>query len=216
MENRFNPAEHMMDLKGKKYLEVKWRLVWFREDHPDWTIHTEAIEIDDQKALFRGEILDENGRLLAVSHGSETPKDFKDYIEKAETKAVGRALAMLGYGTQFAPELEEGERIVDSPVQSSRQRQRLPDGPQGEQLQTYPQKATKQDIQSIFQAAGGKTNPVEATKICNKCMEDYGYEGSGDILKKDVPAMVEYARNLAAGMAGAEDQQKLPWEEGYR
>ena len=37
--------------------------------------------------------------------------------EKAETKAVGRALAMLGYGTQFAPELDEGERIVDSPVE---------------------------------------------------------------------------------------------------
>jgi hypothetical protein len=35
---------------------------------------------------------------------------------KAETKAVGRALAMLGYGTQFAPEMDEGERIVDSPV----------------------------------------------------------------------------------------------------
>lgn len=31
-------------------------------------------------------------------------------------KAVGRALAMLGYGTQFAPELDEGDRIVDSPI----------------------------------------------------------------------------------------------------
>lgn len=212
MENRFNPDAHMMDLKGKKYLQVMWRLVWFREDHPDWTIHTEAVEIGDQKALFRGEILNEEGRLLAVAHGSETPKDFKDYIEKAETKAVGRALAMLGYGTQFAPELEEGERIVDSPVQAPAQ-----PPVKADQLKNYQPKATKQDIQAIFQAAGGKTNPVEATKICNKCMEDYGYSGSGDILKKDVAAMVEYARNLCAGMAaGAEDQQKLPWEEGYR
>jgi hypothetical protein len=31
---------------------------------------------------------------------------------------VGRALAMLGYGTQFAPELDEGDRIVDSPVET--------------------------------------------------------------------------------------------------
>ena len=49
-------------------------------------------------------------------YGSESVKDFGDYLEKAETKAVGRALAMLGYGTQFAPELDEGDRIVDSPV----------------------------------------------------------------------------------------------------
>ncbi|HTD18454.1 MAG TPA: hypothetical protein VK667_02885, partial [Ktedonobacteraceae bacterium] len=39
------------------------------------------------------------------------------YIEKAETGAIGRALAALGYGTQFAPELNEEHRIVDSPVE---------------------------------------------------------------------------------------------------
>jgi hypothetical protein len=31
--------------------------------------------------------------------------------------AIGRALAALGYGTQFAPELDEQHRIVDSPVE---------------------------------------------------------------------------------------------------
>ena len=46
---------------------------------------------------------------------SETMSDFRDYFEKAETKAIGRALAMLGYGTQFAPELDEAERVVDTP-----------------------------------------------------------------------------------------------------
>ncbi len=42
---------------------------------------------------------------------------FSDYIEKAETGAIGRALAALGYGTQFAPEFNEEHRIVDSPVE---------------------------------------------------------------------------------------------------
>ncbi len=31
------------------------------------------------------------------------------------TGSIGRALAALGFGTQFAPEFDEGERIVDSP-----------------------------------------------------------------------------------------------------
>ena len=37
-------------------------------------------------------------------------------MEKSETGAIGRALANLGYGTQFAPDLDEQDRIVDSPV----------------------------------------------------------------------------------------------------
>ena len=53
----------------------------------------------------------------ARMHGSETAGDWKDYIEKAQTKSLGRALAAVGYGSQFTDdEFAEGERIVDSPV----------------------------------------------------------------------------------------------------
>ncbi len=38
-------------------------------------------------------------------------------FNKAATKALGRALAGLSFGTQFAPELDEKQRIVDSPVE---------------------------------------------------------------------------------------------------
>lgn len=113
----FNPNEHMMKLKGKDYLQVMWRLVWFREEHPDYGLDTCLLENDDNHAVFTAKITDETGRAICSGHGSESKKDFGDYLEKAETKAVGRALAMLGYGTQFAAdELDEGERIVDSPV----------------------------------------------------------------------------------------------------
>lgn len=112
----FNPKEHMMNLKGKDYLQVMWRLVWFREEHPDWDISTDLVSVDESSAIFHCRISDSNGKAVSSGYGSESKKDFGDFIEKAETKAVGRALAMLGYGTQFAPELEEGERIVDSPV----------------------------------------------------------------------------------------------------
>ena len=113
----FNPNDHMMNLKGKEYLQVMWRLVWFREVRPLWSIEPEIIEMDDKHAVFRAVIRDEAGTVKCIGHGSESQRDFGDFIEKAETKAVGRALAMLGYGTQFtASELDEGERIVDSPV----------------------------------------------------------------------------------------------------
>lgn len=113
----FNPNEHMMKLKGKDYLQVAWRLVWFREDHPDFGINTEALSLTEDHAIFKTTITDANGIQLSSGHGSESKRDFGDFIEKAETKAIGRALAMLGYGTQFAAdELDEGDRIVDSPI----------------------------------------------------------------------------------------------------
>ena len=116
----FNPKEHLMSLKGKDYLQVMWRLVWFREEKPLWAIDTKLEDLTESHAVFSAKIYDENGILKSAGYGSESIKDFRDYIEKAETKAVGRALAMLGYGTQFAPEMDECEdgknRIVDSPV----------------------------------------------------------------------------------------------------
>jgi hypothetical protein len=112
----FNPNDHLMDLKGKMYLQVMWRLVWFREDKPLWSIDTKLEQLTENHAVFSAKIYDENGVQKSAGYGSESVKDFRDFIEKAETKAVGRALAMLGYGTQFAPEMDEGERIVDSPV----------------------------------------------------------------------------------------------------
>ena len=56
------------------------------------------------------------GRGSASAYGSESRSDFPDYLEKASTKAVGRALAALGFGTQFACDLDEGSRLADAPV----------------------------------------------------------------------------------------------------
>lgn len=124
----FNPNDHMMKLKGKDYLQVAWRLVWFREDHPDFGINAEALALTEDHAIFKATITDANGIQVSSGHGSESKKDFGDFIEKAETKAIGRALAMLGYGTQFAAdELDEGSRIVDSPISRKPMQEPVPD-----------------------------------------------------------------------------------------
>ena len=114
----FNPKEHMMQLKGKDYLQVMWRLVWYRNENPDGQIATELVaHKPGEYAVVKATISEpRTEHVVATAYGSESMKDFHDYLEKAETKAIGRALAILGYGTQFAPELDEEERIVDSPV----------------------------------------------------------------------------------------------------
>ncbi len=112
----FDPSRHLINLKGKEYLEVKWRLVWVRDQYPETVIETECLESTERMSRFKATVTLPNGA-RATGHGCETPQGFPDHYEKAETIAVGRALAMLGYGTQFAPDMDEGPRIVDSPVQ---------------------------------------------------------------------------------------------------
>jgi hypothetical protein len=107
----------ILNLKGKDYLQVAHRLVWFREEHPNWKIETEYVSVDSQGALAKAVIKDDGGSIMATAHKREDKQHFPDYAEKAETGAIGRALALCGFGTQFcADELNEGERLADAPI----------------------------------------------------------------------------------------------------
>ena len=120
----------LLDMRGKPYLQVAHRLVWFREERPGWSIETELLPVDTpETALARAIIRDESGRIMATAHKVEDKRGFADFREKAETGAIGRALALVGYGTQFAPELDEQDRIVDSPIAQARQPRVVADQP---------------------------------------------------------------------------------------
>lgn len=119
----FDPAHYLMQIDGRDYLEVKWRLVWVRAEYPTARISTRLVKHEDGFALFRATVALPNGA-SATGWGSETAHDFADYIEAAETKALGRALAALGFGTQFTRDYDFAEmaaqgaprQVVDSPV----------------------------------------------------------------------------------------------------
>ena len=98
----FDPTQYLSKFDGRDYLEVKWRLLWLRSQHPDARVTTEIVQHNEENgfALFRAEVDVPNGG-KSTGWGSETVRDFHDYIEAAETKALGRALAALGFGTQF-------------------------------------------------------------------------------------------------------------------
>jgi len=134
-ERRFNPKEHIVKLvrtnrtTGEKitsdYLEAKWRLVWAKEEHPDWRIFPQVTLFPasensiPESALASVEIW-EGDKVIAREFGYCEKKDFARFVEKAITTALGRALALLGYGTQWAQEFEEDlveEGTSDSPIQ---------------------------------------------------------------------------------------------------
>lgn len=110
----------ILKLKGKDYLQVAHRLQWLSDDHENYDIRTEYHTITDEMAIVRATvIIFKDGKPVrsATATKKETKKDFPDFIEKAETGSIGRALAMLGLGTQMAiSDLDEGSRLADSPV----------------------------------------------------------------------------------------------------
>src|SRR5579872_2677080 len=102
----FDVKKHLIKVQGgRQYLPVAARLVWFREQHPDWGIETRPIAIDTEKqyAIFEALVYNAEGKLMAKGTKMENVRGFPDYIEKAETGSIGRALAVCGFGTQFAP-----------------------------------------------------------------------------------------------------------------
>lgn len=191
----FNPNDHVIQLKSrdgaKDYLPVQWRLVWFREQCPHGTIETEMLHLDLDRvteeetfvwnnekrrsekvvkqangiALFKATVKDGKGG-VATGTKSEKAASFPDYIEKAETGAIGRALAALGYGTQFAPELSEEHRIVDSPV--DRQPVSNPsNNAASSSTSEEPTKITEQQLSSIHKLCEylSKSEPANVDSI---------------------------------------------------
>ena len=161
-DKQFRPEDHLTNIKGKEYLEVKWRLVWFRQDRPldsGWGIRTIPEIATEERAVYRAQIVSPEGVVIAEGTKSETQDGFPDFVEKAETGAIGRALAICGYGTQFCGgELDERERIVDSPVDrkptSAPQKKRKRKPKQKAQPQQASSEPLKQDAPTL--GADGK------------------------------------------------------------
>jgi hypothetical protein len=111
----------LMNLKGKEYLMVAHRLVWLTEEAESYEIVTEFPVMLEEQAVAKTTltIFDKEGKVLKKTQATkrETKKDFPDFIEKAETGSLGRALAMAGFGTQFSTQdLDEGDRLADAPL----------------------------------------------------------------------------------------------------
>ncbi len=160
-QTSFDPGRHLTKVSGSDYLEVKWRLVWLRSVHPDAVVETDLVNHVDQLAVFRARVSIPGGG-SATGWGTEGPDDFRDYIEKAETKAIGRALAALGFGTQFCPDFDFGaaaDRVVDSPIDfaSTRGRRVAAAGESERRIASMNQPATPRQlkfIQAIGREAG--------------------------------------------------------------
>lgn len=99
--------EGIVNIHGKEYKTVAYRVNEFREQHPDFTIQTDLVEANDVLVIVKASIFNTESRLLATGYAEEVRAASKinktSALENAETSAIGRALSALGLGgSQYA------------------------------------------------------------------------------------------------------------------
>ena len=91
-----------VNIKGKPYVTVDERLIYFRDHYPNYSLVSEVIHKTDNFILIKAVISDENSRVLATGLAEEEKGrnyiNKTSYVENCETSAWGRALANFGIG----------------------------------------------------------------------------------------------------------------------
>jgi len=95
-------TDKAIDLRGKKYVLVSDRVLYFNEAYPQGSITTELLPIADKRFIVKATV--------KPGHSSRTFTAYSQAVEgqgmvnktaaleNAETSAVGRALAFMGIG----------------------------------------------------------------------------------------------------------------------
>ena len=126
------------------------------------------------------EVTDSKGN-IEIGVGSETSSDFKDYMKKPILRHMVE-LAALGYGTQFSSELDEADRIVDSPVSKSEKNDMAVDPI------TEPQKKA---IYAIYNSLGYSEDKIK--KIIQR---RYSKPDSKLLTKYEASNLIDYLNSL--------------------
>lgn len=79
--------------------EVDLLLLWMRKEHPQARIQTDLAQFNEEIAVIRAVISLPSGA-EATGYGSALGAEGREMVERAETKAIGRALNALGYSVE--------------------------------------------------------------------------------------------------------------------
>ncbi len=177
------------NIKGKEYVEVNQRLLFFRNEkkYEGWGIETHFLVLDSESCVAQCTIKDADGYIAAQGTAQEDKSSSyinkTSYIENCETSAVGRALAMLGIGieTSIASSNEVSMAIAKQDSKPAAKKAAPKNAP--------AQKAT--DITVVFSRAEEflKKNPTldNLAKVLKKYEGEFSLEQAamlGDIVNK--------------------------------
>ena len=110
----------IVDIRGKEYQTVPFRVQQFREECPikrGWGIATELVKDDGKNVLIKATIMDPELRVVAEGYAEEvrgsSPINKTSAVENCETSAIGRALAAAGFGGESYASADEVGRAIE-------------------------------------------------------------------------------------------------------
>jgi len=122
-----------VDIKGKPYIQVHDRVLYFNGTYDKGCITTEQLsQPQDARVVMKATIYPEGlaGRYF-TGHGQEVVGDGfinkTSALENAETSAVGRALAMMGIGViESIASVDEINKAKTSPQNYTKRETEVP------------------------------------------------------------------------------------------
>jgi len=145
---------------GKLYSKVVDRLNAFRHDYPankGWQIQTSVYSMTDNYVVFIAQINDPDNQLVATGHGFNGIAKDKAF-EKAETVAVGRALAFFDpkYGGDYElASVDEMEKFQEQKAQPT----------PNPATKSIPAKPNLNGVDAIVEKAMNKMNGTDSTTV---------------------------------------------------
>jgi len=93
-----------VNIKGKQYVEVNERLIYFRKKYPNFSLISQVLEKTEKSICILARIENDKGVTIATGIAEEekgsTFINKTSYVENCETSAWGRALANFGIGLE--------------------------------------------------------------------------------------------------------------------
>tara|TARA_R100001463_G_scaffold23195_4_gene55678 strand:- start:2570 stop:3250 length:681 start_codon:yes stop_codon:yes gene_type:complete len=161
---------------GGLYTKVVDRLSAFKEKyHPDegFTIKTDITTLTDNYVVFKAEIISKDGVILSTGHGFNAIAKEKS-LEKAETVAVGRALAffdpMYGGESELASqeEMEKFQELTKDDGGQFPQTQKKPNSDLVEALENDKpilNGTVDQAMKKMTNGSNGEVNPSDFEQV---------------------------------------------------
>lgn len=189
------------DIKGKDYAEVNQRIKAFRMCYPTGTIETEMVSNEGGVCIFRACVYAKKILIGEADYGSfENAPIYADvllgtgtayekegstfinktsYIENCETSAVGRALAMCGFGidTSIASK-EEVENAIEQQEQEKKDLKERNDLLVNIKKLMYKKNTLPEDVNAKFLKSSTDMNNEELKEVAEwlETLEDYDYK----------------------------------------
>lgn len=180
-----------VNIKGKDYVEVNERVLFFRKNFKDYKIKTELISNEKNNenihtCVFKAEILNDKNEIISTGFAYEKENSTfinkTSYIENCETSAVGRALGFLGIGIDTSiASAEEVSNAINNQEKIEEQKEK----------ETRIKKATQKQFDIVMEAIKEGVMKIEQVQ---KTIKEFEKEKFKDLTYEQAESIVSVAK----------------------